>query len=167
MFRIAARFNTDIDTMFRHINDQLADDLADDRFVTSLLARLDANENRVHYQAGGQGPTLHLHAATGECDRIGASTVPMGIMPHVSEGLPEPIEMAPGDVLALISDGIFEARSPEGEEFGADRVCDLIRENQDRPMGELIRTLNEAVERFIDGQPHEDDMTVILIRRMP
>src|SRR5262245_42960553 len=167
MLRMAVRLGSDLDSAFRHINDQLADDLPDNRFVTAFLGLLDTQKHRVIYHAGGQGPLLHFHAQTGACEWLDASTVPMGFM----AGLPLPEarshDLGPGDILGLITDGIFEYENPEAEAFGKERVARLVLEHQGDPMSQLLQRIVHEVERFAGSVPQADDMTMLLVRRLP
>jgi len=165
MFRMAMRLKADFDAMYAHVNDQLCTDLADNRFVTAFVGMLDTVNHKVEYHAGGQGPLLHFKAADGSCDQIDASTFPMGIMSGIEAQRPPAIEMAPGDILALISDGIFEYMGDNNEQFGEQRAIDILRQHQNKPMAELITLLDQAVLSFAHGSPQNDDMTIVLIKR--
>ncbi len=167
MLRMAVRLGADLDSAFRHINDQLVEDLPDNRFVTAFLGLLDTERHRVIYHAGGQGPLLHFHAASGECEWLGASTVPMGFM----AGMPLPEarthELARGDILALITDGVFEYENSREEAFGQVRVADVIRRHQNETMTRLLQLIVAEVERFGGVVPQADDMTILIVRRLP
>ena len=167
MLRMAVRLGADLDSAFRHINDQLADDLPDNRFVTAFLGLLDTEKHRVIYHAGGQGPLLHFHADSGQCEWRGASTVPMGFMAGFP--LPEACtnDLGPGDILGLITDGIFEYENPALEAFGQERVSELVRHHQHEPMTQLLEKIVHEVERFAGVAPQNDDMTMLLVRRLP
>jgi anti-sigma regulatory factor (Ser/Thr protein kinase) len=75
------------------------------------------------------------------------------------------LEMLPGDILALISDGIYEYHDASGEEFGEQRVGEILRAHHGVPMAELSAILLDAVGAFANGAPQEDDMTVVLVKR--
>jgi phosphoserine phosphatase len=167
MLRMAVRLGADLDSAFRHINDQLADDLPDNRFVTAFLGLLDTEKHRVIYHAGGQGPLLHFHAETGHCEWRGASTVPMGFMAGFPLPAPGTNDLAPGDILGLITDGVFEYENPELEAFGQERVSELVLKNQHDPMTKLLEKIVHEVERFAGIAPQNDDMTMLLVRRLP
>ena len=65
----------------------------------------------------------------------------------------------------MISDGIFEAKSPDREEFGTERVVAVLREHHARKPAEILDRLRHAVGEFTHGQPQDDDETAILIQR--
>lgn len=167
MLRMCIRSGVSLDDAFRHINDQLVEDLASNRFVTAFLGSLDVRNHRLTYHAGGQAPILHYHAADGRFQSLGASTIPMGVM----GGLPAPSarshDLAPGDILALMTDGVFEYENPAGEQFGESRVREIIRAHGGEPMARLVERTVQAVEQFADGAPQKDDMTILLVGRRP
>jgi phosphoserine phosphatase len=167
MLRMAVRLGADLDEAFHHINDQLADDLPDNRFVTAFMGVLDTHNHRVIYHSGGQGPLLHFHADTGQCEWHGSSTLPMGLMAGLDREAPRSHDLAPGDILALITDGIFEYENPRLEAFGQDRVSELLLKHQHEPMARLVERIVQEVERFANPAPQGDDMTMLLVRRLP
>lgn len=167
MLRMAVRLGADLDEAFHQINQQLADDLPDNRFVTAFMGVLDTQSHRVIYHSGGQGPLLHFHAATGRCEWRGSSNPPMGLMADLERQAPRSNDLAPGDILALITDGIFEYENPRREQFGEDRVSALMLEHQHEPMARLLQKIVQEVERFADLAPQNDDMTMLLVRRLP
>ena len=79
----------------------------------------------------------------------------------------ERLVLEPGDLLGLISDGIYEYENNAGQQFGQAGVERIIREHQDESMTELVQTLLEAVMRFGAGAPQADDITIVLVKRLP
>ncbi|MCP3981079.1 MAG: SpoIIE family protein phosphatase [bacterium] len=165
MLRIAMRIGAGLDDTYSQIDAQLSDDLADNRFVTAFLGLLDLNRHRIDYHSGGQGPLLHFHAASGECDWHKATTLPMGMIAGIPMKPPATMELAPGDIVGLMTDGIFEYENPAGEQFGEARIEELVRASHDAPMQQLVGTVFAAVDAFADAAPQADDMTVVLLRR--
>lgn len=167
MLRVAQRLGASLDDAFRHINDQLVVDLADDRFVTAFLGQLDPRRHQLHYHSGGQGPLLHFHAADGSCSFHPPTTFPMGAMTLPALKPAQVAELAPGDVFALISDGVYEYQDAQERQFGEAGVAEVLRRYHDRPMPYLLGRLMEALRDFGQGAPQLDDVTVVLIRRLP
>jgi phosphoserine phosphatase len=167
MLRVSFRLGAGLDQAYMHVNNQLAEDLPDDRFITAFMGFLDPEIHRVSYHSGGQGPILHFHAANGACDWHKPTSFPVGIMEMEEPQASASLQLEPGDILALISDGIYEYARSDGEEFGEDRVAEVFRTNHDRSMSELGSTLVKAVMDFGGDAPQADDITLVLVRRLP
>ena len=165
MLRIAVRLSAGLDDAFRHINDQLVDDLALNRFVTAFVGVLDTTSHCLTYHAGGQGPILHFHAARSDATLDGATMLPMGIMPTFQLAEPRVTALAPGDIVAAITDGIYEYANPSGEMFGEQRVVAVVRKHAAESAAEILRHTVEAVEAFAEGAPQNDDMTLLIVKR--
>jgi len=167
MLRVAFRLGANLDEAYVHVNNQLVEDLPDDRFITAFIGFLDPSTHRVNYHSGGQGPILHFRAADGEFDWYKPTSFPVGAMELDAAQPSASLQLEPGDILALISDGIYEYTDPDGEEFGEDRVAEIIRDNGDLTMVELSARLTEAAAKFGRGAPQADDITLVMVRRLP
>lgn len=166
MLRMAIRLGASLDDAFRHINDQLVQDLPEGRGVTAFLGILDARAHEVLYHSGGQGPLLHFHAAEGRCEWLKATTFPLGFFEHPKPPKSGTIRLEPGDILGLLTDGVYECEDAAGEQFGEEGVASVLREHRSRPIGELVAEIAAAADRFRTG-PQADDITILLLRRAP
>lgn len=167
MLRVAFRIGAGLDDAYRHVNNQLAEDLADDRFITAFMGLLDPASHRVRYHCAGQGPLLHFHAADARCEWLQPTTFPVGVMELAATPAGAELQLAPGDILALISDGLYERLDAGNTEFGPGRVADVVRTGCNMPMAELCRRLLAAADDFAGGVAAVDDVTLILVRRLP
>jgi phosphoserine phosphatase len=165
MLRMAFRMGADLETAFTHVNNQLADTLPSDRFITAFIGLLDPQTHRIRFHSGGQAPILVYQSETGQCAMHFPTSFPLAAMPLTALDPPVTLEMKPGDILALVSDGIFEYFNAAGEQFGQERVEQLIRDNADATMAELSARLFAEVRRFAAGAVQEDDMTVVFVKR--
>jgi phosphoserine phosphatase len=165
MLRVALRLGADLDSIFTHVNNQLVEDLPEEHFVTAFLGMLDPRSHEIVYHAAGQGPLLHYHAATGECEWRPPTTFPMGFMRYPSLDAPAQIALEPGDVLALISDGAYERENAAQQQFGTEGVERIVGLNHHRPMSEVLTLLLEALHDFAAGVPQADDVTIVLLQR--
>jgi phosphoserine phosphatase RsbU/P len=167
MLRMAFRLGADLETAFMRVNNQLADTLADDRFITAFIGLLDVAAHRMRFHSGGQAPILHFQAATGSCARHDPTSFPLAAMPLSSLRPAVNLDFEPGDILVLLSDGIYEYEDSSGEQFGEQRVEEILRAHHGKTMAELSAILQDAVLAFARGAPQEDDMTVVLVKREP
>jgi sigma-B regulation protein RsbU (phosphoserine phosphatase) len=165
MLRVAERLGAGLDDAFRHINDQLVDDLPEDRFVTAFLGRLDPAAHAIEYHSGGQGPLMHFHAADGVCEIHPPTTFPLGAVALPTLKPPQRIALAPGDVFALLSDGVYEYQDGAGAQFGEERVAGVLRALRAAPLADVLDALLVAVRAFGNGAPQLDDITAVLVRR--
>ena len=97
---------------------------------------------------------------------LGRGAYPLGI----KDGLAwDPIEerLEPGESLVFCSDGVSEARNAGGEEFGDERVLATIASHSWRPASDLVEALAAGVEKFCGRLAPEDDVSVLVVRRLP
>jgi phosphoserine phosphatase len=167
MLRVSFRLGADLDHAYMHVNNQLSEDLPDDRFITAFMGFLDPDTHVVNYHSGGQGPILHFRAADETCNWYEPTNFPVGIMDIDDKQKSANLLLGPGDILAVISDGVYEYNNTAGEEFGEDRVAGVFRAHHRLPMAGLTDHLMQAVREFGGMAPQEDDITLILVRREP
>ncbi len=165
MLRVALRLNASLDEAFIHINDQLCADLPDDRFVTGFFGLLDADDHTVRFHSGGQGPIMHFHAASGEYDWHPATTFPLGYLPQTNLSAPLELVLEPGDILGLISDGIYEYENAQGVQFGHSGVASVIDRLPDASAEAVVDEIMQAVRQHGGDMPQADDITIVLARR--
>jgi len=165
MLRMAFRLGADLETAFMQVNNQLADILPDDRFITAFIGLLDPSTHQLRFHSGGQGPILHFRAASAMCASHKPTSFPLGAMRLSSLPSAISLDMQPGDILLLLSDGIYEYRNAHNEDFGQERVEAIVRDQHRNPAAELASVLLESVRRFAEGARQEDDITVVLVKR--
>ncbi len=167
MLRVAFRLGAGLDDAFKQVNNQMAEDLPDDRFITAFMGFLDPQSHRVDYHSAGQGPILHYVAAQKTCHWHKPSTFPVGIMEMEQAQSALQLDLAAGDILALISDGIYEYADAAGRQFGESGVEAVFSRHHGAPMAELSDRLIEAAFDFGGDVRQADDITLVLIRRLP
>jgi phosphoserine phosphatase RsbU/P len=165
MLRMAFRMGADLETAFTQVNNQLGETIAEDRFVTAFIGLLDPATHRMRFHSGGQAPILFFGAAAKSCVHYRPTSFPLAAMPLTALKPAISVEMRPGDILALLSDGIYEYRNADNEEFGEKRVEDILLAHHDKPVAELSAILLGSVQAFAGNAMQEDDMTVVLVKR--
>jgi phosphoserine phosphatase len=166
MLRMAFRLGADLPTAFRNVNDQLAATLPEDRFITAFIGLLDAQAHRVEFHSGGQGPILHL-SVRGACVSHRPTSFPLGAMPLGKLRPAVTLDLEPGDVLLLLTDGVYEYQNAAGDCYGEARVQRIARSHGTRPMRELASRILADVEAFAGEAPQLDDVTMVLLARAP
>ena len=161
-----ATFLTDgHDRVLGRLNSLLANDLADDRFVTFAVAFLNPDNGEVKVLSAGHGPILCYRRATNNLENFDAQGIPLGMiagMPYEDSSVRC---LNAGDMLVLVTDGFYEWQNPENEEFGLERLKDTIRQARDCPAEEVITRLYAAVKDFSKGTEQNDDLTAVVLKR--
>jgi serine phosphatase RsbU (regulator of sigma subunit) len=132
------------------------------RFVTLLLAEIDAQNRTLRYVNCGHNPALLFRAATGMLSHLNSSCLPIGLAPKedcelASENLTE------ADVLVFYTDGVTEAENSLGEEFGMDRLSAVVRRGSSLSAEDLMITIFDAAADFC-GNDFNDDVTILVVK---
>jgi phosphoserine phosphatase RsbU/P len=155
----------DLARVVPQINDLLGEDLREGTFVTAFIGLLDPVKSSVEYVSAGHGPLLVYTAADDAFTEIPTHGLPLGLMPEVEFDPPTHVPLAPGDMLLLFTDGFFEWSRPDGEQFGTDRLTDIVRRHRDLPVADLIALVYAAVVEFSEGTKQADDCTAVIVKR--
>jgi phosphoserine phosphatase len=167
MLRMAFRLGSPLETVFREVNDRLAEVLPDGHFVTAFVGLLDPLSHRLRWISGGQSPILHHMAAEDRFVVHKATSFPMGAMPLPAPRAAVEVELAPGDLLVLLSDGIYEFEDGGGGQFGRAGVERVVRARRGAAPDEVAAALLDEVLRFAGGATQQDDVTMVLLQRLP
>ena len=99
-------------------------------------------------------------------ERLGNTGLPLGILNDETWD-EAAVQMAPGDLLALYSDGLPEAQNPAQAFFGEERLLDALRRNRDRPATDVQEAVLAEVRAFVGDAPQFDDLTWMILARNP
>lgn len=165
MLRMAVRSGTSLEHIVHNVNQQLCDDLFGGRFITAWLAIIDAKSGSLTSFSAGQAPLLHFHADAQRTEILEADTPPFGIMRDLAVPTSAQRLMKPGDIFAVLSDGIFETTNADGEQFGTQRAVDVIVRNHEGTAGLIVTRLRQALAQFAPGIRPLDDRTAIIVKR--
>lgn len=134
------------------------------KFITFFIGVLDPATGQLNYCNAGHNPPLIVRA-DGRVERLGSGGIVLGILPMFPYEA-ESVTLGPGDIAVLYSDGVTENFAPDrDEEFGEDRLADVIAANRNQPIDAMIRQVRMAVNTFTNNAPPPDDFTLVLIRR--
>ncbi len=165
MLRALSAADLDIPVVMTRVNDLLTGDLSESRFVTCLFGLLDGPAGSVRYASAGQGPIIFYNRSEDKFDELPATTLPLGIIAGINFDEQVERQLAPGDMMALTTDGFFEATDRTGQQFGTERIRNILHRCRDLPAGEIIQNLHKEVFEFTGPVPQDDDLTAIIVKR--
>ena len=132
------------------------------RYATLFYAVYDDRTRGLRYVNAGHPPPVVIGAAGG-VRTLSATAPPAGLFATVNCACGE-LQLHPEDWLIICSDGVTEAASVRGEEFGRERFVDVAgRHRHESPDG-MCAAILEAVQSFASGAPQADDITVLAAR---
>ncbi len=145
------------------VNRYLADNIPSNRFVTLFYAELDPESGALSFLNAGHNPPLIVHAA-GTVEQLASGGLPLGIKANAEyrEGR---TTLQRGDVLVIYSDGVTEAASPSGEEFGPTRLYEVVSRNVDSSAAGIRDRIESALTKFSQGTQAADDITLVIVKR--
>jgi serine phosphatase RsbU (regulator of sigma subunit) len=163
--RASFRVNEKLTASFEHINRALGADLGSGRFATFVAAACSPECESVEVLSAGHGPLLVYSSSTDRFIEMNAHGVPLGILPSFKSDAPTDLQLHPGDLLLLATDGFIEWENEVGEAFGICRIEEVIRAASQSSAGEIIADLYQAVVKFSNGTKQQDDLTAVIIKR--
>jgi len=157
---LLARFS--MPALLDSVNSVLPSVKEPDMFVTFAALRFDRSDI-AEFTLAGHPPLLHFSHSAQCVSRRAMIQYPLGLMPeggYVSAR----VQFGPGDIFALVTDGLIETLNQKEDEFGLQRLEHLLLQNAARSLPEIFDALIAAVSAF---GPQKDDRTVLLVRTLP
>ncbi|QGJ72417.1 Protein serine phosphatase with GAF(S) sensor(S) [Planctomycetales bacterium 10988] len=143
----------------------MADDLRDGRFITMVLAALDPKKHNVEFANAGHSPAIHYDASEKQFRSLDATGMPLGVLDRPEYPQGPPIYLECGDLVVLCTDGIVEAMDEREEQFGLERLQQMIGQHAESPIDQLVKKIGREVEAHFVGENPPDDLTILAIRR--
>jgi serine phosphatase RsbU (regulator of sigma subunit) len=145
------------------VNQYLADNTPANRFVTLFIAELDPATGWLKYINAGHNPPL-IGRADGTVNQLSSGGFPLGIIPGAEFEVGETL-LNPGEALVVYSDGVSEANNIRDEEFGMDRLSEVVRKNLSSSAAGLRDKVESALSAFTQTAPANDDITLVIVKR--
>ncbi len=160
--RSVAKTTADPGAILTFVNEAVCEDTDPESFVTLFLACLDQDGTVV---CAGAGHNAHLFDADGRVTRLDAADLPLGLVAGGVYASTAPVVLRPGQLLLLVSDGVYEAhRTEDGPQVGLPAVLDYVRDHRHLPATAIVDGLVESVLRFCYPACPHDDMTAVVVK---
>ncbi len=148
----------------RRVNRHIVERNRSGLLLTAFCATLDTGTGHLVYASGGHNWPLWLRADSGETRWLTARGFLLGAFAdlELEEGA---IDVAPGDVLVLYTDGVTEARSPGGDLFDEERLLAAVEAQAGASAQQIVDAIVARVDAFADDRPQADDLTLFVVKR--
>lgn len=165
--RMGITYHTKISSLIGRLNTLICETFPHERFVTLFYCEITPSASGlVLYTNAGHCPALHYSAHQEKITALEPTGPILGIAPHQRFSV-ENINIQAGDVLLIITDGILEAQSPQGEIYGQERLENHLRTLYQESPHTIATTILEDVQHFSAGAHYSDDRTIVVLKRQP
>jgi serine phosphatase RsbU (regulator of sigma subunit) len=147
------------------LNERLCQDLPGGHFASAFLGWFDPHANRLHYANAGH-PSAFLHRSTGCLHELKSTGPVLGIIPDLSD-FDASVEVVPGSWLLVVTDGLTETGAPGGKLLGTDELVNLLVVAGASEPSRVVEGILARAAEFRQGEPQQDDMTILLVRYDP
>jgi sigma-B regulation protein RsbU (phosphoserine phosphatase) len=148
-----------------NINRDLALDMGDSgSFMTLFYMEIDPTRRSASWVRAGHEPALLYCPVRDQFEELAGAGLPLGVdrdAGFAEQALPA---LHPGTLLALGTDGVWEARNPEGQFFGKERFREILRRKAQLSAQEMVAAVFDEIDRFCRGMPYQDDVTLVVIK---
>lgn len=161
--QLEARERRDMLEVVNRLNSGLHSLSDSNRYVTLMLAEIDARSHSLRYVNCGHNPALLFQAKTHDVVPMNSSCFPIGMFDSEACAI-NSANLSAGDILVLYTDGVTEAEDSRGEEFGMERLSALIRRGHTLSADGLMNHILESVTDFSRDVGFEDDATLLVVK---
>lgn len=161
----ADRASVDPGALLRAVNNHLCRDVDVQKFVTMFYGVLDPITAQVLWSSAGHEEGLLLRA-DGSLTILGTTGVPLTVLEDEPFPTESPVNLNPGDILIVGTDGIRECRNPAGEFFESERLLATVRAHAHLPASAIYAAVLLAVHTFRGTSPQQDDITLLVVKAL-
>ncbi len=151
------------DKVVSQLNRQLYENTPPEKYATFFLGAYDDCRGLLTYTNAGHLPPVLIRK--GQPSRLDINGMVIGLFPWAQYERSE-IELDPGDLFVAFTDGVTEPENEFAEEFGDERLIDLLVRNSHLPLREIIEEVTAAVGEWTGRPELQDDMTMVVARRL-
>jgi len=154
-----------IDQVDAEVNQRLAADVKNSgRFMTLFYTEIERPNKLIRWVNAGHEPPIIFDPRTDTISHLnGDNNLALGVLEDTQFKVAQQ-EIAPGQIIVIATDGIWEACNPVGAMFGKDRFNDIIRRNASKTAADIQNAILGALKRFQKDAKLEDDMTLVVIK---
>jgi serine phosphatase RsbU (regulator of sigma subunit) len=165
LVHMLSEYETHPHTLLQRVNARLALDLEAGRFVTAFLAFI-SSDGKVDWASAGHGPMFWSPTPDGQIQELSSSGLPLGVQEDWFADEPSPpLQLEENGRLIVVSDGIFEAHSPNRKLWGTDPIKDILHKSPLASSKEIIERFAPPSRRGNRKTEPVDDQTIVVVRR--
>ena len=154
---------TPLERTVTSINEYLVENTPNNRFVTLFIAELEPETGYLKYINAGHNPPL-IGRADGTIEQLASGGLPLGLMGFAEYEVGH-VNLEPGDVLVVYSDGVTEANNLNEDEFGIDRLQEVVQKHVSQSASRIRDRVESALSAFTGTAAPNDDITLVIVKK--
>jgi phosphoserine phosphatase RsbU/P len=155
------------DEIFRQVNEIIVNRVETSDYLTCFLLKID-QRNRVIFGSGGHPNAIKYTYKKGVCELLDTNGMFIGSMLEANEFYENgTTKLSSGDRIILYTDGVIEHKNVAGEQFGLDRLIELVKLHKTVPLKETVESISENLKDFMKGAPVRDDISIVGVELDP
>lgn len=151
-------------TLLTHTNTVLAKNNRHNRFMTLTLLEIDGDTGNMTWASAGHDPTIMFNPLSNQFTELEGADLPLGIMESVDYSQFSGQTLSPGGVLVIGTDGIWEMFNPQQEQYGKERLRELIRQHHTSTASQIAAALDADLAAFRGSRAPDDDVTFVIVK---
>lgn len=166
MIHVLSPLKLDLAETTGKVNDIIFANTPSDKFISFFWGRADVQTLQFEYCNAGHNPPVYWSAARGETGLLTEGGMLLGALNTIIPYQSGRVQLQAGDVVVMFTDGISEAMNEQDEEFGEERIAEIVAEHHQKTAQELKQLILEEVRTFCKGN-YGDDVTMLIFKINP
>lgn len=154
----------DLAGLIGRLNRSISADHGGDRFMTLHLSVIDARARTVRWVSAGHDPVIVYDPADGSFAEVGEGDLPLGVVDETTYAEQTAGPFRPGQVLFIGTDGVWEMPDARGDQFGKERLREVLRESVSLPADGIAKAVRERLAAFRGDARSVDDVTFVVVK---
>ena len=142
-------------------------DMSTGKFVTLFLAVIESNTDKMNWLSAGHDPARLYTTKARKPEELEATGPPIGVVADASWHQGDEIRLDDEDMLLIMTDGLQDARNPQGNRLGIEAVDNTVKSNLSKSADGIRQTLLERMDVHRAGTHLADDVTLMMLKRLP
>jgi sigma-B regulation protein RsbU (phosphoserine phosphatase) len=154
-------------SVLRKTNQMIAQDIKKGMFITANYSILNVEDLQFRFVSAGHNDTLVYNSRTGELHEYNPKGIALGLDKGTLFDMllqEQNVNLGAGDLLFQYTDGVNEAMNNQKEEFGEERLKEVIRKYAHLPVDAFLKSLDREIRDFTEGFPQSDDITAVVVK---
>ena len=164
IFRTGVRLGVDLPNLAEQMDHYLRNDVPESGPVRAWFGLLNGHDSRLSSLCAGHETVLRYVALEEVVYHLESQSYALGVEEGIAVSPLQSVQLARGDIISVVSDGVVDALSPMRERFGLDRIKQVITEHHQDDGTEIVEQLRQALADFSSGSEADDDRTILLIK---